>query len=91
MNHTEEDIEAANQHAMFHIHPDTSADSFLSGCEHKQKDAEEAIRIAVEYAVNEKQKEVDELVNLLRFYRNEGMITPNAIELNEEMIQKYKR
>lgn len=41
-------ITAAKQHAMFHIHPDTSADSFLDGAKYMQAQKDEQIKELVE-------------------------------------------
>jgi hypothetical protein len=92
----QETIKAAEEYAKTTIFNNTAKDAFLAGAEYKQKGAEEAIRIAVEYAVNEKQKEVDEkqqhIDELVAFVKHVRRFLPGPeFDKASDLIQKHKR
>lgn len=75
MTHTPETRRAAEQHAMFHIHPDTSADSFLAGYDHRQKEIDELYR------------HLKDTTRILESYNQDD----ERVKYNKILIQKHKR
>lgn len=50
----------------------------------------QAFLAGAEYMQAQKDEQIKEMVDLLRFYRDMKAISPDFMELNEQQIQKYK-
>jgi hypothetical protein len=89
----QETIKAAKKFASSRLFPEASEFAFIAGAEHRDSKCEEAIRVAVEFAVNEKQQQIDELVDwviILKEVIEELDDEFNNPDLNK-LIQKHKR